>query len=100
VGIEEGSPENSPLIHVRVEILLCPVQRHKLLVILQLSRRPKVGELVDDGAVVPDELHDVAGLEVPVHQVVVPQVVHPRRQVRQHCKQHKQAVNRGEKEWW
>lgn len=35
-----------------------------LLVILKLSGSAEVGQLVDDGAIVPDELHDVARLQV------------------------------------
>ena len=61
----------------------------KLHLVLQLPRRPKVRQLVDDRAVVPDELHDVARLEVPVNQVVVSQVVHASREVGQHCSRHK-----------
>ena len=76
-------PEHGPLVHVRVEILLCPVQRHKLLVVLKFPRRPEVGQFVDDAAVVLDELHYVPRLEVSVHQIVVPQVVHPSREMRE-----------------
>ena len=48
-----------------MEVLLGVVQGDKLLVVLQLPGRAEVGQLVDDGAVVLDELHDVAGFEVP-----------------------------------
>ena len=76
-------PEHGSLVHVGMQILLSPVQRHKLLIILKFSRCPKVSQLVDDAAIVLDELHDVPGLEVPVHQVVVPQVVHPGGEMRE-----------------
>ena len=76
-------PEHGPLVHVGVEILLRPVQRHKLLVVLKFPRRPEVGQFVDDATVVLDELHNVPGLEVPVHQIVVSQVVHPSREMRE-----------------
>jgi hypothetical protein len=35
-----------------------------LLIILEFPGSSKVGELVNDGPVVTDELHDVAGLQV------------------------------------
>lgn len=58
------------------QIFLCAVKRHELLVVLEFSRRAKVRQLVDRGAVNVDKLHDVARLEVAVHQVVVSEVLH------------------------
>ena len=78
-----GFPEDGPLVHVRVKVLLCPVQGHELLVILKLTRSPEVSQLVDDCPVVLDELHDVARLEVAVNQIVVSQMIHPGRQMRE-----------------
>ena len=74
-------PEDSSLVHVRVEIFLSSVQRHELLIILQLPGGSEVCQLVDDGPVVLDELHDVARLEVPVNQIVISQVIHPGREM-------------------
>ena len=56
-----------------MEILLCAIQGDKLLIILKFPGCSKVGELVNDRPVVPDELHDVARLQVTVDQVVVPE---------------------------
>ena len=64
-GLAHGLAEHGPLVHVGVEVLLRAVQRDELLVVLQLPGRAEVGQLVDDGAVVLDELHDVPGFEVP-----------------------------------
>ena len=61
-------PEDSSLVHVRVEIFLSSVQRHELLIILQLPGGSEVCQLVDDGPVVLDELHDVARLQVPARE--------------------------------
>ena len=58
-------PQHRPLVHVRMEILLGSVEGDKLLIVLQLSGRPEVGQLVHDGAVILDELHDVARFQVP-----------------------------------
>ena len=64
-GLAHGLAEHGPLVHVGVEVLLRAVQGDELLVVLQLPGRAEVGQLVDDGAVVLDELHDVPGFEVP-----------------------------------
>ena len=56
-----------------MEILLCAIQRDELLIILKFPGCSEVGELVDDRPVVPDELHNVARLQVTVDQVVVPE---------------------------
>ena len=56
-----------------MEILLCAIQRDELLIILKFPGCSEVSELVHDRPVVPDELHDVARLQVTVDQVVVPE---------------------------
>ena len=55
-----------------MQVLLGAIQGDKLLVILQLSCCPEIGQLVHDRPVVLDELHDVARLQISVDQVVVP----------------------------
>ena len=82
--LAHGFPEHGALVHVGVEVLLRPVQRHELLVVLQLPRSTEIGELVDNTAVILDELHDVAGLEVAVDEVVVAEVVHAGAEVGEH----------------
>ena len=82
--LPHGFPEDGALVHVRVEVLLRPVQRHELLIVLQLPRSAEVSELVDNTAVILDELHDVAGLEVAVDEVVVAEVVHAGAEVGEH----------------
>ena len=57
-----------------MQVLLSAIQGNKLLVILKLSRCPKISQLVHNRPVILDELHYVAGLQVPVDQVVVPDV--------------------------
>ena len=47
-----------------MEILLCAIQRDELLIILKFPGCSEVSELVNDRPVVPDELHDVARLQV------------------------------------
>lgn len=58
------------------QVLLSAIQRHKLLVVLQLSRRSKVGQLVDGASVLSDHPHDVSRFDVPVNDAVLSQVVH------------------------
>ena len=55
-----------------MQVLLSAIQGDKLLIILQFSRCSKVSQLVHNCPVVLDELHDVARLQITVHQVVVP----------------------------
>lgn len=59
------------------QIFLCPVQRHKLLVILQFPGRTEVCQLVDGAAILADHTHDVPWLYVSVNNAVLAQVVHP-----------------------
>ena len=56
-----------------MEILLCAIQGDELLIILKFPGCSEVSELVHNCPVVPDELHDVARLQVTVDQVVVPE---------------------------
>lgn len=58
------------------QVLLSAVQRDELLVVLQLPRGTEVGQLVDGAAVLADHPHDVARLDVAMHNAVLPQVVH------------------------
>ena len=82
-GLADRLAQHGPLVHVGVEVLLGAVEGDELLVVLQLARRPEVGQLVHDRPVVLDELHDVARLEVAVNQIVVSQMIHPGRQMRE-----------------
>lgn len=59
------------------EIFLCPIDGHKLFVIIQLSGSPKVRQLIDALPVLPHEAHDVAGFDVSVDDAVLAEVVHP-----------------------
>ena len=56
------------LVHVRMKVLLCAVERDELLVVVKLTGGAEVRQLVDDRPVVSDELHDVAGLQVSKKQ--------------------------------
>ena len=80
-GLADRFPQHGPLVHVGVEILLSSVQRHELLIVLQLPGGSEVRQLVDDGPVVLDELHDVARLEVPVDQIIITEMIHPGREM-------------------
>ena len=55
-----------------MQVLLRAIQGDKLLIILKLSSCPEIGQLVHNRPVVLDKLHDVARLQIPVDQVVVP----------------------------
>ena len=67
-GLSDRLAQHGALVHVGVEVLLGAVEGDELLVVLQLARRPEVGQLVHDRPVVLDELHDVARLQVPARQ--------------------------------
>lgn len=59
------------------QILFRSIDRHKGLMIFQLSRGTKVCQLVHRPAIFPDLPHDVAWLYVAVHHSVFTQMVHP-----------------------
>lgn len=59
------------------QVLLCPIDRHKLFIILQLPGGTKVSQFVDALPVLPHQAHDVARFDVPVHNTVLTEVVHP-----------------------
>lgn len=59
------------------QVLLCPIDRHKLLIVLQLPGGTEVSQFVDALPVLPHQAHDVAGFDVPVHNAVLTEVVHP-----------------------
>lgn len=59
------------------QILFRSIDRHKLLIIFQLSRGTKVCQLVHRPAIFANLPHDVAWLYVAVHHSVFTQMVHP-----------------------
>lgn len=73
-GSASPSPPGTPPAH---QVLLCAIDRHELLIILQLSGGPEIGQFVDALPVLPHQAHDVAGFDVPVHDPVLPEVIHP-----------------------
>lgn len=79
----DGLPEHCPLIEIRMQVLLSAVERGKGLIILQFAGSPEICELVDGLSVFRYELHDVTGLEIPMHQFVVPQMFHSRTEMLQ-----------------
>lgn len=79
-----GLAKNRPLIHVRMQILLSPVDGDELLIVVQLTGSPEVGQFVDALPLPPHEAHDVPGLDVAVDDAILPQVVHASRHTAQH----------------
>lgn len=59
------------------EILLCPIDRHKLFIVLQLSGGSEICQFVDALPVLSHEPHDVPGFDVSVDDAVLTEVVHP-----------------------
>ncbi len=82
-GLADRLAQHGTFVHIRVKVFFSAVKGYELLVILQFPGRSEVCQLVHYGAVVLDELHDVARLEISVDEVVVPQVVHSGAQVTQ-----------------
>ena len=56
------------------QVLFCATQWGEIRVLFEFFRRSKVGKFVHDDALVGFGAHDVAGLEVAVHNVVFVQV--------------------------
>ena len=75
-GLADRFAEHGSFVHVRMEVLFRAVKGHKLLIVVQLPGSSKVRQLVNGAPIQGDKLHNVARLQVPVHQVVVTQVLH------------------------
>lgn len=76
------------------QILFSSINRHKLLIILQLSCCSKVSQLINRFAVLSNLPHDVAWLNVPVYHSIFSQVVHPLHWKREEKKGNNASVSK------
>lgn len=79
-----GFAQHCTLIHVRVQVFLCTIDRNKLLIIVQLAGSPEVRQLIDALPLLAHQAHDVPRFDVPMDNAILPQVVHASHHTAQH----------------